>query len=101
MAADKSLKELSGAVFRIAENQPKIQSDVKDIRDAICSPAGILEAVNAINDRLDKAEKKTRLDSLKRTRSYELNNRNLVKNTDNISKNLSKILKNTDRMAGG
>ena len=100
MAADKSLKELSGAVFRIAENQPKIQSDVKDIRDAICSPAGILEAVNAINDRLDKAEKKTRLDRLKRTRSSELNNKNLVKNTDSISKNLSKILKNTDRMAG-
>ena len=77
MAADKSLKDLSGAVVKIAENSPKIQKDVKDIRDAIVGPAGILESVNALVDRLDKAEKKARIDKLRGrgVRANEINNK--------------------------
>ena len=102
MAGDKSLKDLAGAVVTIAEHQRVIKTDVKDIRDAICNPSGILDAVNAINERLDKAEKKARLEKLRGRggRTSELNARNLLKNTDNISNNLAKILKNTDKMAG-
>lgn len=102
MAADKSLKDLSGAVVKIAENSPKIQKDVKDIRDAVVGPAGILESVNALVDRLDKAEKKARIDKLRGrgARANEINNRKLLKNTDGISKNLAKILKNMDGMSG-
>ena len=102
MAGDKSLKDLAGAVVAIAEHQKVIKTDVKDIRDAICNPSGILDAVNAISERLDKADKKARLDKLKGRggRVSELNSKNLLKNTDNISKNIAKILKNTDKMAG-
>lgn len=41
--AEKSLKDLSAGVFRIAENSPKIQHDVEEIRKAICGSGGMLE----------------------------------------------------------
>ena len=93
MAADKSLKELSGSVVRIAEIYPKVQKDVKDLRDAICGPTGILEAVNAINERLDKIQKKEQLKKLTgKQRAADIAKRNLLNNTSSINKTLNQIL---------
>lgn len=95
MAADKSLKDLSGSVVKIAESYPKIQKDVKDLRDAICGPEGILEAVNTISERLDKDHKKEQLKRLTgKQRAAEIANRNLLNNTNSINKTLNKILEN-------
>ena len=59
---EKSLKDLTSAVYRIAENSPKIQKDVKDIRDAVIGTGGILEAINTIVEKLDLSKKKGRIE---------------------------------------
>lgn len=101
MPADKSLKDLSGAVVKIAESYPKIQKDVKDIRDAICGTEGILEAINAISERLDKNHKQEQLKRLAgRQRTSELNNRKLLNNTSSINKTLNKIFGQMKTMSG-
>ena len=50
---EKSLKDLTSAVYKIAENSPKIQKDVKDIRDAIVGTDGLVESVKQLTKRLD------------------------------------------------
>lgn len=103
MAADKSLKDLTNSVVKIAENQPKIQKDVKDIRDAICNPSGILEAIQSISEKLDRQQKKEQLKRLtgRGQRASEINGKNIVKNTNSTNKLLSKILGKMDGLGGG
>ena len=98
MPVDNSLKGLTGAVQEIAKYYPQLPNDVHDIRNAIVGPGGILLAVNSINERLDRVEKKAKLDKLRGrgNRATEINSRKLLNNTDGISKNLSKILKNME-----
>lgn len=98
MPADKSLKDLSGSVVKIAESYPKIQKDVKDLRDAICGPGGILESVDLIARNLNQENKKEQLRNLGgKQRTNDVFNKNLVSNTGSINKTLNKIL---DRMKG-
>ena len=72
MAGEKSLKDLTSAVYKIAENSPKIQKDVKDVRDVICGTNGILETLVSINQvaqqnkkgNLEKLTEKSRLKNI-------------------------------------
>ena len=92
--AEANLKDLTGAVARIAENSPIIRNDVKDIREAVCGPAGILEAFNVLNKKMEKLDKseslKNIMDKSKRN-TADINNKNLMKNTHSISEVLNKI----------
>lgn len=92
MPADKSLEYLSGAVVKIAESYPDVNKHVKEIRDAICGTQGILNAINAISERLDKNHKQEQIRRLAgRQRVSELSNRKLLNNTSSINKTLNKI----------
>ena len=100
MPADKSLKDLSGAVYKIAENSPKIQKDVKDIRDAICGTEGILESLYILNKKLDKVQKKETLAKLTGKKSDPgIGSRNIIKNTNSIAALLGKILNRVERIS--
>lgn len=89
--ADTSLKDLTGAVYKIAENSPKIQKDVKDIRDAICGTAGIRDSIVYLGKQLENIQKKGTINKL--TGGSNLSgNRNLIRQASNISSTLNKIL---------
>ena len=100
MPADKSLKDLSNAVYRIAENSPKIQKDVKDIRDAVCGTEGILESLHTIGEKIDGSQKK---DVLSRTSGRRtdpgLNTKKILRSTNSITTLLKKILGSVDSIS--
>ena len=89
--ADTSLKDLAGAVYKIAENSPKIQKDVKDIRDAICGTSGIRDSIVYLGKQLESIQKKGTINKLTGGSNF-LSNRNLIRQTSNISSTLNKIL---------
>ena len=89
--AEANLKDLTSAVYKIAENSPKIQKDVKDIRDAVIGTGGILEAVNVIADKLDLSKKKGRIEKLVNKPALR-QDKTLIKNTNSMTDILNKIL---------
>lgn len=102
MAAEKSLKDLYGAVFKIAENSPKIQRDVKDIRDAVCGKTGIMEILMSIDESLTKLGKDGgdgRAFGRKGDNSASL--KKIYKSTDSIVKSLKKIITKIDKVGKG
>lgn len=94
--ADKSLKDLTNAVYKIAEDSPKIQKDVKDIRDAICGTDGIRDSIIYLTKQLDTIQKKGTLNRLTAKPTGDVN-RNLLRYTNNISNTLNKILYSLQR----
>ena len=89
--AEANLKDLTSAVYKIAENSPKIQKDVKDIRDAVIGTGGILEAVNVIAEKLDLSKKKGRIEKLVNKPALR-QDKTLIKNTNSMTDILNKIL---------
>ena len=89
--AEANLKDLTSAVYKIAENSPKIQKDVKDIRDAVIGTGGILEAVNVIVEKLDLSKKKGRIEKLVNKPTLR-QDKTLIKNTNSMTDILNKIL---------
>ena len=102
MAGEKSLKDLTSAVYKIAENSPKIQKDVKDIRDVICGTNGILETLVSINQ-VAQQNKKGNLEKL--TEKSRLKNidhkKKLLKSTASIELLLKSILGKMDKVGSG
>ena len=88
---EKSLKDLTSAVYRIAENSPKIQKDVKDIRDAIVGTDGLVESVKQLTKKLDDMQKKGTLSKIT-GKSGNRYDRRIIKSTSSIEKTLNKIL---------
>ena len=104
--ADKSLKDLASAVYKIAEKTEKnIQPDVKDIRDVICGTGGLLESVISINTLMDGINKRDTIDKMLNRRKdptkMEKNQKKLLKGTDSIVSILEKILANVKKIQGG
>lgn len=89
--AEANLKDLTSAVYKIAENSPKIQKDVKDIRDAVIGTGGILEAINVIVEKLDFSKKKGRIEKLVNKPTLR-QDKTLIKNTNSMTDILNKIL---------
>lgn len=89
--AEANLKDLTSVVYKIAENSPKIQKDVKDIRDAVIGTGGILEAINVIAEKLDLSKKKGRIEKLVNKPTLR-QDKTLIKNTNSITDILNKIL---------
>ena len=89
--AEANLKDLTSAVYKIAENSPKIQKDVKDIRDAVIGTGGILEAINVIVEKLDLSKKKGRIEKLVNKPTLR-QDKTLIKNTNSMTDILNKIL---------
>ena len=89
--AEANLKDLTSAVYKIAENSPKIQKDVKDIRDAVIGTGGILEAINVIVEKLDLSKKKGRIEKLVNKPALR-QDKTLIKNTNSMTDILNKIL---------
>ena len=89
--AEANLKDLTSAVYKIAENSPKIQKDVKDIRDAVIGTGGILEAINVIAEKLDLSKKKGRIEKLVNKPTLR-QDKTLIKNTNSMTDILNKIL---------
>ena len=89
--AEANLKDLTSAVYKIAENSPKIQKDVKDIRDAVIGTGGILETINVIVEKLDLSKKKGRIEKLVNKPSLR-QDKTLIKNTNSMTDILNKIL---------
>lgn len=90
--AERSLKDLSNAVMRIAENSPKIQKDVEDIRKSICGTDGLMDAIFSLNKTVESIAKKSTgssLSSISGSKSFEKTSKSLTKTMDNISKILS------------
>ena len=98
--ADKSLKDLTSAVVRIAENTPKIQKDVKDIRDAICGTEGILDSLMYITKRMESMEKKESLAKLTGKSRIQME-RSLIRSNNSIDRTLNKILNSVQRISRG
>ena len=89
--AEANLKDLTSAVYKIAENSPKIQKDVKDIRDAVVGTGGILDAIDIITRKLDLAQKKGRIEKLVNKPALR-QDKTLIKNTNSMTDTLNKIL---------
>lgn len=87
---EKSLKDLTSAVYKIAENSPKIQKDVKDIRDAIVGTDGLVESVKQLTKKLDDMQKKGTLSKI--TGKSGRYDRRIIKSASSIEKTLNKIL---------
>lgn len=100
MAADKSLGALAGGVNTIASNSPKIQKDVKDIRDAICGKDGIRDLIIKVSEGFQKNGALEALSKKDDSKNLEKSNGKLLKTTDNISKTLEKILKQIQKSGG-
>ena len=96
--ADKSLQALNSAVHQIAENSPKIQKDVKDIRDAICGTEGIRESIVYLTKQLDNLQKKGAISKLT---NRPLDSRRTVRNINSINSTLNKILNQVQRISKG
>lgn len=88
---EKSLKDLTSAVYKIAENSPKIQKDVKDIRDAIVGTDGLVESVKQLTKKLDDMQKKGTLSKIT-GKSGNRYDRRIIKSTSSMEKTLNKIL---------
>ena len=88
---EKSLKDLTSAVYKIAENSPKIQKDVKDIRDAIVGTDGLVESVKQLTKKLDNIQKKGTLSKIT-GKSGNRYDRRIIKSASSIEKTLNKIL---------
>lgn len=88
---EKSLKDLTSAVYKIAEKSPKIQKDVKDIRDAIVGTDGLVESVKQLTKKLDDIQKKGTLSKIT-GKSGNRYDRRIIKSTSSIEKTLNKIL---------
>ena len=84
---EKSLKDLTSAVYKIAENSPKIQKDVKDIRDAIVGTDGLVESVKQLTKKLDDMQKKGILSKIT-GKSGNRYDRIIIKSTSSIEKTL-------------
>ena len=91
---EKSLKDLTNSVVKIAENSPKIQKDVEDIRNAICGSNGIMYVILSLNNAVKSIAKKsgTPLSLGVGSKIVDKTDKVLIKSTDNISKTLTKIL---------
>ena len=99
--ADTSLKALTSVVYRMAEVTSKnIQPDVKDIRDAVCGPSGILDALSSIDRSVNKLNKKDTVEKLTEKSTAKKNNK-LLKSTDTITSILKKILGRVEKIQGG
>ena len=96
---EKSLKDLTSAVYKIAENSPKIQKDVKDIRDAIVGTEGLVESVKQLTKRLDNIQKKGTLSKIT-GKSGNRYDRRIIKSTSSIEKTLNKILDAVSKNGG-
>ena len=96
---EKSLKDLTSAVYKIAENSPKIQKDVKDIRDAIVGTDGLVESVKQLTKRLDDMQKKGTLSKIT-GKSGNRYDRRIIKSTSSIEKTLNKILDAVSKNGG-
>ena len=96
---EKSLKDLTSAVYKIAENSPKIQKDVKDIRDAIVGTDGLVESVKQLTKKLDDMQKKGTLSKItgKSGNRYDMR---IIKSTSSIEKTLNKILDAVSKNSG-
>ena len=96
---EKSLKDLTSAVYKIAENSPKIQKDVKDIRDAIVGTDGLVESVKQLTKKLDDMQKKGTLSKItgKSGNRYDMR---IIKSTSSIEKTLNKILDAVSKNGG-
>ena len=88
---EKSLKDLTSAVYKIAENSPKIQKDVKDIRDAIVGTDGLVESVKQLTKKLDDMQKKGTLSKITGKSGNRYDTR-IIKSTSSMEKTLNKIL---------
>lgn len=98
--AEANLKDLTSAVYKIAENSPKIQKDVKDIRDAVIGTGGILEAINVIAEKLDFSKKKGRIEKLVNKPTLR-QDKTLIKNTNSMTDILNKILIQVSKINAG
>lgn len=101
--AEKSLKDLSNAVMKIAENSPKIQKDVEEIRKAICGSNGIMDVIISLNKTVESISNKINGSPLSLesgSKQSDKTNKSLIKSTDNISKTLSKILLQIQKNGG-
>ena len=98
--AEANLKDLTSAVYKIAENSPKIQKDVKDIRDAVIGTGGILEAINVIAEKLDLSKKKGRIEKLVNKPTLR-QDKTLIKNTNSMTDILNKILIQVSKINAG
>ena len=96
---EKSLKDLTSAVYKIAENSPKIQKDVKDIRDAIVGTDGLVESVKQLTKRLDDMQKKGTLSKITGKSGNRYDGR-IIKSTSSIEKTLNKILDAVSKNGG-
>ena len=96
---EKSLKDLTSAVYKIAENSPKIQKDVKDIRDAIVGTDGLVESVKQLTKKLDDMQKKGTLSKIT-GKSGNRYDRRIIKSTSSIEKTLNKILDAVSKNGG-
>ena len=96
---EKSLKDLTSAVYKIAENSPKIQKDVKDIRDAIVGMDGLVESVKQLTKKLDDMQKKGTLSKIT-GKSGNRYDRRIIKSTSSIEKTLNKILDAVSKNGG-
>lgn len=96
---EKSLKDLTSAVYKIAENSPKIQKDVKDIRDAIVGTDGLVESVKQLTKKLDDMQKKGTLSKITGKSGNRYDTR-IIKSTSSIEKTLNKILDAVSKNGG-
>lgn len=96
---EKSLKDLTNAVYKIAENSPKIQKDVKDIRDAIVGTDGLVESVKQLTKKLDDMQKKGTLSKITGKSGNRYDTR-IIKSTSSMEKTLNKILDAVSKNGG-
>lgn len=96
---EKSLKDLTSAVYKIAENSPKIQKDVKDIRDAIVGMDGLVESVKQLTKKLDDMQKKGTLSKITGKSGNRYDTR-IIKSTSSMEKTLNKILDAVSKNGG-
>ena len=92
--ADKTLTDLTKSVVRIAESSPKVQGDVKDIRDVVCG--SLVESVMSISKELLTINKSYKIQNIKSITTKNSDPKKLLKSTNNIEKTLNKILANSN-----
>ena len=92
--ADKTLTDLTKSVVRIAESSPKVQGDVKDIRDVVCG--SLVESVMSISKELLTINKSYKIQNLKSITTKNSDPKKILKSTNNIEKTLNKILANSN-----
>ena len=80
--ADKTLTDLTKSVVKIAESSPKVQGDVKDIRDVVCG--SLVESVMSISKELLTINKSYKIQNLKSITTKNSDPRKLLKSTNNM-----------------